>query len=145
MLKIINSNDDDDTKYIGDDPVRPHIPIQNRIGKNQKIFLLYDGDKIQAITCVSFNNSVPVDEDTLFTDEDDINLVVFYTIWSYVPGKARDLLFGVVDYIKENLPEVKRFVTLSPKTEMAKKFHLRNGAFIFSENETSINYEYNRV
>ena len=145
MLKIINSNDDDDTKYIGDDPVRPHIPIQNRIGKNQKIFLLYDGDKIQAITCVSFNNSVPVDEDTLFTDEDDINLVVFYTIWSYVPGKARDLLFSVVDYIKENLPEVKRFVTLSPKTEMAKKFHLRNGAFIFSENETSINYEYNRV
>ena len=145
MLKIINSNDDDDTKYIGDDPVRPHIPIQNRIGKNQKIFLLYDGDKIQAITCVSFNNSVPVDEDTLFTDEDDINLVVFYTIWSYVPGKARDLLFSVVDYIKENIPEVKRFVTLSPKTEMAKKFHLRNGAFIFSENETSINYEYNRV
>jgi hypothetical protein len=33
-------------------------------------------------------------------------------------------------------------VTLSPKTDMARKFHLKNGAKIFRENEETVNYEY---
>jgi hypothetical protein len=40
---------------------------------------------------------------------------------------------------------IKRFVTLSPKTEMAKRFHLKNGAIVFRENEETVNYEYIRV
>ena len=40
------------------------------------------------------------------------------------------------------MPHIKRFVTLSPKTEMAKKFHLRNGATELQENETTVNFEY---
>ena len=35
-----------------------------------------------------------------------------------------------------------RYVTLSPKTEMARKFHLRNGATLLKENEFTFNFEY---
>jgi len=38
-----------------------------------------------------------------------------------------------------------RFVTLSPKTEMARKFHHSNGAITLSENEVTDNYEYRNV
>jgi len=37
---------------------------------------------------------------------------------------------------------VKRFITLSPQTEMARRFHLRNGAVVLQVNTTSVNYEY---
>jgi hypothetical protein len=33
-------------------------------------------------------------------------------------------------------------VTLSPKTEMARKFHLKNGAEVFRENPDTVNYLY---
>ena len=35
-----------------------------------------------------------------------------------------------------------RLVTLSPLTEMARKFHLRNGAVELLVNETTQNFEY---
>ena len=36
-----------------------------------------------------------------------------------------------------------RLVTLSPLTEMAKNFHLKNGAIELQVNETTQNFEYN--
>jgi len=47
-----------------------------------------------------------------------------------------------MDYLKEHNPNIKRYVTLSPKTEMAKNFHLKNGAKWIAENETTNNFEY---
>ena len=47
-----------------------------------------------------------------------------------------------VAQIKERFPTITRFVTLSPKTEMAKRFHTKNGATTFRENSESVNYEY---
>jgi hypothetical protein len=47
-----------------------------------------------------------------------------------------------VDQIKEQFPTVTRFVTLSPKTEMARRFHHKNGAVTLRENEDTVNYEY---
>ena len=35
-----------------------------------------------------------------------------------------------------------RLVTLSPLTDMARKFHLRNGAVELQVNETTQNFEY---
>ena len=75
-------------------------------------------------------------------DSTDANTAIFYTIWSYAPGAASELLFATVDEIRTQFPTVKRFVTLSPKTEMARKFHLRNGAQVLRENTDTINYEY---
>jgi len=48
----------------------------------------------------------------------------------------------MLDYFKAEKPWLKRFVTLSPKTEMAHNFHIKNGAFVFRKNRQSVNYEY---
>jgi hypothetical protein len=49
---------------------------------------------------------------------------------------------GVAELIKNTMPDVKRFVTLSPMTDMARRFHLSNGAGVLQVNSTSVNYEY---
>ena len=39
-------------------------------------------------------------------------------------------------------PELNRLITLSPLTEMARNFHLRNGAVELQVNEKTQNFEY---
>jgi hypothetical protein len=70
------------------------------------------------------------------------NTAVFYTIWSYAQGAGRRLIEEAQAKIKLERPEVTTYVTLSPKTEMARRFHLKNGAEVFQENETTVNYLY---
>jgi hypothetical protein len=67
---------------------------------------------------------------------------VFYTIWSYAAGAGRELIEQARTEIEQTHPEVKTYVTLSPKTEMARRFHLKNGAEVYRENADSINYLY---
>lgn len=141
MLHIIQNTNDLLIEKIKDDPIRPHIPVNTRIGNNKNIFVLLDNLAVNAITCVSYNSLVPKTEQELFT-EDTASIAIFYTIWSYVPGAGRQLILDSVNYIKTNNPNIKRYVTLSPKTDMAKRFHLKNGAFILRENLNTVNYEY---
>jgi hypothetical protein len=141
MLSFIQEIDNPFTKYIKDDPVRPDLSVEFRISKNKFISVLHDDD-VKAIVCVSLHDFIPQDVEELEKVTDKISSAIFYTIWSYSSGSASDLLFQTVDRIKEVYPNVTRFVTLSPKTEMARKFHLKNGAIILRENETTVNYEY---
>jgi uncharacterized protein YuzE len=143
MLHLINDLTDKFFSFITEDPVRPNIPQVDRIGPNKDIFVMRDeDDKVQAITCVSYQQDVPTSEAELFQICSEPDIAVFYTIWSYKPGAGRQLIFDAVSYIKEHKPEIKRFVTLSPKTETAKKFHIKNGAVVFRENADTVNYEY---
>lgn len=142
MLHLIKDLSDKFVKYLLEDPVRPHIPSSDRIGSNKDIFVLPEQDNVQAITCVSYVSKVPKNENELFLINSDPVVAIFYTIWSYKPGAGRQLILDSVDYIKEHNPKIQRFVTLSPKTEMAKRFHLKNGAIILRENDNTINYEY---
>ena len=143
MLHLITSLSDRFVNCIADDPVRPSIPKTHRIGNNRDIFVSYDeGGDVNAITCVSYQNTIPMSEGELFEHCEVANVSIFYTIWSYKSGAGRKLIFDSVDYIKRNKPGIQRFVTLSPKTEMAKTFHLKNGASIFRENPETVNYEY---
>jgi hypothetical protein len=143
LLHLINDFTDKFFSFLLEDPVRPNIPQVDRIGNNKDIFVMRDeDDKAQAITCVSYQKSVPTSEADLFEMCEEPEIAVFYTIWSYKAGAGRQLIFDAAQYIKENRPEIKRFVTLSPKTEMAKRFHLKNGALVFRENTDTVNYEY---
>jgi hypothetical protein len=128
-------------EYIKDDPVRPDIPIDFRVSRNRFVGALVD-DTIEAMVCVSLHNFVPRSVEDLVQDNDNPTTAIFYTIWSYRAGAASKLLFAVVDEIRKLYPSVSRFVTLSPKTEMAHKFHTRNGANVFRINADTINYEY---
>lgn len=142
MLYVITGLDDELAKYLADDPVRPHIPHTNRLGENKDVFAWRNEDNtVGAITCVSYQGAVPTTEGELF-DGNVPTVAIFYTIWSYSPGAGRKLLRKAVDHIKSSKGSIERFVTLSPKTAMARQFHLRNGAEVFQENNESVNYEY---
>ena len=144
MLKIINSLSDPLLEYIKDDPVRPELSTAFRVSKCRFVGALVE-DTPQAIVCVSLHDFIPESVDDLATDTNSPTSAIFYTIWSYAPGAARDLLMATVKEIQNTYPSITRFVTLSPKTEMAKRFHLKNGAEIFRENIDTINYEYKNV
>lgn len=140
MLHIITSLTDPWIHLLKDDPVRPSIPTQSRIHDHAEIFLLLNDSEPQAMTCVAYLSEVPMTESELGTVGDRI--AAFYTIWSYHPGAGRSLIIEAQQWIKMNRPTVERFVTLSPKTEMARKFHLKNGAHTLRDNPDTVNYEY---
>ena len=141
MLNFITNITDPLLEYIKDDPVRPDLPIEFRVSNNKFVSALVE-EKPQAIVCVSLHDFIPESVDDLFKDSTSPTAAIFYTIWSYAPGAGAQLLFQTVEQIKKLYPTVNRFVTLSPKTDIARKFHLKNGALIFRENESTINYEY---
>lgn len=143
MLHIIKDLSDNFLSLIKDDPVRPEIPVDERVNSNSRIFVLKDEEnKPLAVTCVKFLERVPSSVNELAEVTVNTNTAVFYTIWSYAAGAGRTLIEQAQANIKAEHPEVETFVTLSPKTEMARRFHLKNGASVYRENPESINYLY---
>ena len=145
MLTFITEITDPLIKFVKDDPVRPEIPTEFRVSPNRFISSIVEGEDPQAMVCVSLCDQVPASVAELAADAIQPTTAIFYTIWSYAPGAGQKLLRETVDRIRKQFPNVTRFVTLSPKTEMARKFHLKNGAEVFRENEDSVNYEYKVV
>jgi len=129
---------------IKDDPVRPEIPLEQRVNQHSRIYVLEDdaGEPL-AVTCVKFLADIPASVDDLANVVINTNTAVFYTIWSYAAGAGRQLIQGVQQELKATQPEISTFVTLSPKTEMARRFHHKNGASTYRENADTVNYLYN--
>jgi hypothetical protein len=142
MLTIITSPSHQLLEFIKDDPVRPDIPAEYRVSNGRAIAVLQQEDKPDAMVCISFHDFVPESVEDLDKITEQPNTAVFYTIWSYKAGAGRDLLVKAVEHLKQTNPSITRFVTLSPKTEMARRFHLKNGAIILRENSDTINYAY---
>ena len=143
MLHVIQDLQDNLLNLIKDDPVRPEIPAEQRVNANSKIFVLKDhNDQPIAVTCVKFLEIIPKTVDDLADTVVNTNTAVFYTIWSYAQGAGRRLITEAQEKIRQEQPEVTTYVTLSPRTEMARRFHLKNGAEVFQENETTVNYLY---
>lgn len=136
------SLDDPFLSLIKDDPVRPEIPVEFRLSDRSEIYILMEDQTPLAVLCVAYCDMIPSTCEELFSLPAELTSVIFYTVWSYVAGAGRELVLNAAAHIKEQHENVKRFVTLSPKTEMARKFHLKNGASIFRENPESFNYEY---
>ena len=142
MMRLITQPTDTLLTYIKDDPVRPEIPAHYRVEQNRFIAALVSEEQPSAMVCISLHDFVPDSVGALDNTSTTPTTAVFYTIWSYEAGAGKRLLFDAVDEIRAKYPTITRFVTLSPKTEMARKFHLRNGAVVFRENVDTINYEY---
>jgi hypothetical protein len=141
MLHFITDPTDPKLDFIKDDPVRPEIPKEFRVGQDRFVATIGDETPL-AMVCVNLLNFVPSNVGELGQAVEEVNTAVFYTIWSYAPGAGKELLMQTVAQIKERFPTITRFVTLSPKTEMARRFHHKNGATTFRENSESVNYEY---
>lgn len=134
-------------EFIKDDPVRPEIPTDFRVSDGRMVAALTDETETnpEAMVCISFHDFVPQDVNDLNSTTVVPTTAVFYTIWSYKAGKGKELLIRAVKEIQKSHPSITRFVTLSPKTELARRFHLKNGAIVFRENVDTVNYEYAHV
>jgi hypothetical protein len=139
MLEQITSLDDPRLRVLKDDPVRPHIPAELRVNERGRVFLWTDNNEVKAAVCVMFCDHVPASEEDMFDAALDTSVAVAYTIWSYSAGAARDLIFAVRDLVRDTVTEL---VTLSPQTEMAQRFHTRNGAEFFRVNDKTWNFRY---
>jgi hypothetical protein len=141
MLEKITTLEDPRTRVIKDDPVRPNIAIESRINDRASIYLWTEEEQILAAVCVALCDAVPESEmSMLSTPVGDLTVAVAYTIWSYSAGAAQKLIFAVRDQLPDT---IKKMVTLSPQTTMAKRFHEKNGAHLIRENADTWNFEYN--
>ena len=69
------------------------------------------------------------------------HIAIAYTVWAKKKGGGRAIVNEVYKMIKRS-SHLHRLVTLSPLTDMARNFHLKNGAKELQVNETSQNFEY---
>ena len=145
MLHTITNLDDPLLALIKDDPVRPDIPPEFRVSESCSVYVLLDDEysKPQAVVCVARKSTVPHNVLELAAIDLEVPTVaVFYTIWSYSPGAGRRLIQEAQKSIRVEYKDITTFVTLSPPTEMARVFHLRNGAGVLSVNPDTVNYIY---
>ena len=120
-----------------DDPVRRDIPFDWRVQDvKREVFHLEE----RAVLCVAHLNDIPTTEKELMEFEWGA-FSIFYTVWSKEKGLGRKIVLDTWELLKSQHPN-NRYVTMSPKTEMAMKFHLSNGAILLQENETTNNFEY---
>ena len=127
---------------VSDDPVRPELSLDFRLSAGREIYVLEQDGKYRAAICVAYTNQVPTtvkELDQLSIDNGTI--AIAYTVWSKAPRAGRDIVFRLLDLCREK-EGIKRLVTLSPKTDMARRFHLNNGAVTLQNNTATDNYEY---
>jgi hypothetical protein len=68
-------------------------------------------------------------------------IAVAYTVWARKKGGGKHILNEVYKKYKGE-HHIDRLVTLSPLTEMAERFHIKNGAKLLRRNDTTQNFEY---
>ena len=143
-LKECNTNED---------PVRPELDNVFRRSYGRKIFGVKYGGEIHAVMCFAYTNKIPKDVDEMDKlshdaylqsaqrDQNIGQIAIAYTVWSKKKGGGKLIVKEVFKKIKKS-NHLNRLVTLSPLTEMATKFHTRNGAKLLQINETTQNFEY---
>ena len=126
------------------DPVRPNLGVSFKTYPGRRVFgLKADDGEYVAFCCIARAWDVPTDIMSLsdFTSEEG-TVCVPYTVWSHRRGAGKTIINALIKHIREASLGIKRVVTLSPRTEMARNFHLRNGAKEISVNVVTANFEY---
>ena len=136
-----------------EDPVRPELDNVFRRSYGRKIFGVKYIGEIHAVMCFAYTNKIPknVEELDKFShdaflqsaqrDQNVGQIAIAYTVWSKKKGGGKLIVNEVFKKIKKS-NHLNRLITLSPLTDMATKFHLRNGAKLLQINETTQNFEY---
>lgn len=125
------------------DPVRPNLGVNFKTAKGRHVFgLLADDGIYSAFVCFALTSAVPDDVMSLsrLTLETG-RIAVPYTVWSHRRGAGKTIINKLKKYVTDH-ELADRVITLSPPTEMARKFHCRNGAVVLRVNSGSVNFEY---
>ena len=138
---------------ISKDPVRPELDNDFRTSYGRKIYGVKYQEEIHAVMCFAFTNKIPktVKELDLLSKDAFLQsthrgqkvgkIAIAYTVWSTKKGGGKLIVKEVFKVIKKS-NHLNRLVTLSPLTDMARKFHLRNGAVEIQVNKDTQNFEY---
>ena len=141
---------------ISEDPVRPELDNKFRTSYGRKIYGVKYRGEIHAVMCFAFTNEIPKSVEDLDMMSKDAflqsirrdyqvgKIAIAYTVWSKKRGGGKLIVKEVFKLIKKS-HHLNRLITLSPLTEMARKFHLSNGAVQIQVNETTQNFEYKKV
>ena len=136
-----------------EDPVRPELDNIFRRSYGRKIYGVKYGGEIHAVMCFAYTNQIPKNVEELGKVSHDAflqgaqrgqkvgQMAIAYTVWSKKKGGGKLIVKEVFKKIKKS-NHLDRLITLSPLTEMAKKFHSKNGAKLLQVNETTQNFEY---
>ena len=136
-----------------EDPVRPELDNVFRRSYGRKIYGVKYKGEIYAVMCFAYTNEIPknVEELDKFShdaflqsaqrDQNVGQIAIAYTVWSKKKGGGKLIVKEVFKMIKKS-NHLNRLITLSPLTEMATKFHTKNGAKLLRINETTQNFEY---
>ena len=162
---LIKLNAADHLYLIKDDPVRLKL-FKDNSKRFEDPFHVYaeindETGEIAAVVCTIVCKFVPQDEyqiklvamgktkqieEQLKEREEmhgELGVVLCpYSIWSYQRGHGRKLINNLLEAAPILHPEVDAVITMSPHTDTAMRFHLNNGAGIFSTNDACVNYEY---
>ena len=139
---------------VQEDPVRPELDLAFRQAYGRKVYGLKDehGD-IAAIMCFAFTHEVPKTIEEMDKLSKDAamqaihragvqgSIAIAYTVWAKKKGGGRAIVNEVYKMVKKS-NHLHRLVTLSPLTDMARNFHIKNGAKELQVNKTSQNFEY---
>ena len=136
-----------------EDPVRPELDNVFRRSYGRKIYGVKYKGEIYAVMCFAYTNEIPknVEELDKFShdaflqsaqrDQNVGQIAIAYTVWSKKKGGGKIIVKELFKMIKKS-NHLNRLITLSPLTEMATKFHTKNGAKLLRINETTQNFEY---
>ena len=136
-----------------EDPVRPELDNVFRRSYGRKIYGVKYMGEIHAVMCFAYTNQIPknIDELDKFShdaflqsaqrDQNVGKIAIAYTVWSNKKGGGKLIVKEVFKMIKKS-NHLNRLITLSPLTEMARNFHLNNGAVEVQVNEETQNFEY---
>tara|TARA_R110000824_G_scaffold286978_1_gene475044 strand:+ start:65 stop:505 length:441 start_codon:yes stop_codon:yes gene_type:complete len=146
MTYILENVTDSPDLWFNRDPVRPELDIEFRIEAGREVFGLKDEHgKFKAFLCMARTTDIPTS-----TKELDLltsitgRIAVPYSVWSYQKGAGKEIINQVLT-LMQRAKTVSRVITLSPLTEMARKFHLRNDAIELQKNDTTVNFEYHVI
>ena len=136
-----------------EDPVRPELSNEFRTGFGRKIFGVKYQGVIHAVMCFAYTNEIPKSVEELekmshdaylqsaLRDQNIGKIAIAYTVWSKKKGGGKLIVKEVFKKIKKS-NHLNRLVTLSPLTEMATRFHSKNGAKLLQVNKSTQNFEY---
>tara|TARA_B100001057_G_scaffold475904_1_gene543221 strand:- start:313 stop:948 length:636 start_codon:yes stop_codon:yes gene_type:complete len=136
-----------------EDPVRPELDNNFRRSFGRKIFGVKFKGEIYAVMCFAYTNEIPKSVEELDKLSQDAHLqstlrgqnvgriAIAYTVWSKKKGGGKLIVKEVFKKVKKS-NHLNRLVTLSPLTEMASRFHTKNGAKLLQVNENTQNFEY---
>lgn len=110
-------------QFLEQDPVHPHITIEERCRDGRTVFALADNDKPMAMICAKLSDHMNRSIQEILTPEQQDVVAMFYTVFR-LPGAAGgvgvDIIREVLDYCRSK--GIEQLYTLSPIPSLRKHF-----------------------